>query len=60
MRLADARRAASTMISCSISASLMDISGVEQCPWKMNTSAPRIDSPYLQCSSPLANSDRLT
>jgi hypothetical protein len=37
-------------------ASLTDMSGVEQWLWKMKRSAPRIDSPNLQCSSPLRNS----
>jgi hypothetical protein len=58
MRLAEARRAASTMISCSMMVSLMP-SVDAQWLCTMNTSVPRTDSLNLQCSSPLANSSRL-
>ena len=37
-------------------ASLTDMSAVLEWLPKMNRSAPRMDSPYLQCSSPFANS----
>src|SRR3954453_20359548 len=59
MCLADARLAASTMISCSMMASLTDMASVLLGLWMMNTSVPRTDSPNRQCSSPLANSARL-
>ena len=58
MRLAEARLAASTMISCSMMASLTDMSSVAAWLWMMNTSVPRTDSPKRQWSSPLANSAR--
>ena len=45
MRFADARCAASIMISCSMIASLIDISDVPACVCMMNTSLPRTDSP---------------
>gem|GEM_PF-4177003 len=44
IRLADARFAASIMISCSISESLTGLAWV----WITNTSQPRIDWSYLQ------------
>ncbi len=44
MRLADARLAASIMISCSMIRSLIG----SQWLWRMKTSAPRMLSPYRQ------------
>src|SRR5438034_836796 len=55
MRLADARLAASIMISCSL---IESFTGAE-CVWMMNTSVPRTESPKRQWISPLANSLRL-
>ena len=55
MRLAEARLAASTMISCSMIASLTGLLWL----WTMKTSAPRMDSPNRQYISPLANWERL-
>ena len=55
MLLADARLAASIMMSCSITASLTGVA----CVWTMNTCAPRIDSSKRQWISPSANSRRL-
>ena len=51
MRLADARLAASTMMSCSMIESLMGSAWL----WMMNTSQPRTDSSKRQWISPLAN-----
>ena len=58
MRLAEARRAASIMISCSMITSFTDSSGVVPCVWMMKTSAPRTFSPSREWISPLANSTR--
>src|ERR1019366_2529258 len=55
MLLAEARLAASIMMSCSTTASLTG----EEWVWMMNTWAPRIDSSKRQWISPLANSRRL-
>src|SRR5436190_633859 len=55
MRLADARLAASIMIACS----MIDVFTGRAWLCRMNTSEPRTDSPKRQCSSPLANSERL-
>ena len=52
--LADARFAASIMMSCSISESFTG----PQCVWRMKTSAPRSDTSKRQWISPLANSRR--
>jgi hypothetical protein len=55
MRLAEARLAASIMISCSMICSFTGLLWL----WTMNTSAPRMDSPNRQYISPLANWERL-
>ena len=55
MLLAEARLAASIMMSCSITASLTG----DECVWTMKTWAPRIDSSKRQWISPLANSRTL-
>ena len=52
MLLADARFAASIMMSCSITASFTG----DEWVWTMKTCAPRIDSSKRQWISPLANS----
>ena len=58
IRLAEARRAASTMIRCSIRASLMDMSPAWQWVWMMKASDPRRDSENRQWSSPFEKSAR--
>ena len=59
MRLAEARRAASTIIRCSMMASLIDMEPLAPWLWMMNTSMPRTDSPKRQWISPLAKSSTL-
>ena len=54
MRLADARLAASIMISCSTIESFTGGAWV----WRMNTSVPRTDSSKRQWISPLGKSRR--
>jgi hypothetical protein len=59
MRLADARLAASIMISCSTMASLTERPSPVPWVWMMKTSAPRTDSPNRQRISVSAKSTRL-
>src|SRR5436853_614088 len=56
MRFADARFAASIMMSCSMIESFT----LPQCVWMMKTSAPRMFSPYWQWISPFGKSRTLT
>jgi hypothetical protein len=56
MRFADARFAASIMLSCSMIASFTERPSLAQCVWMMKTSAPRTDSPNRQWISPFGKS----
>ena len=57
--MAEARLAASTMITCSIRASLIEPPSQAVWVWTMKTSEPRIDSSYFTWISPLAKSPML-
>src|SRR5262245_61311685 len=59
MRLAEARRAASTICRCSKMASLIDRWPLAPWLWMMKTSMPRTDSPKRQWISPLEKSSML-